>query len=217
MPGAEGRAIVLAASYPPRDYASKADSHEIAAAVKALAGAVFQQGWHLIFGGHPAVSPLILMIAREYGEKNRVVIYQSEYFTHHMSPATRALTQEGFGQIAWVPNVVTEMPPGPDDSVDPTKCPDSLSAMRKRMIMHPSVSGLVLVGGDTGLRQEIDLFRTARRGLPIIAIGAPGGIARELVPESRIPGMAPALKNALATSRNYLTLATKIVSYINSR
>jgi len=89
---ATSRAILLAASYPPREYKSKADSHEIAAAVKALVGAVFQQGWTLVFGGHPAVSPLILMIAREYGQKNRVVIYQSRYFFHHISPATRALT-----------------------------------------------------------------------------------------------------------------------------
>jgi hypothetical protein len=208
------RAILLAASYPPREYKSKADSHEIAAAVKALAGAIFHQGWTLVFGGHPAVSPLILMIAREYGQKNRVVIYQSLYFFHHIGPATRALTEEGFGKIEFVANDRTETPPPPERPVDPTKCPKSLTALRERMVSHPGIMGLVLVGGDTGLRQELDVFSKRHNHLPVIPIGAPGGIARELLSETRAKGLEPRVFQSLHDSRNYLTLCTRIVRYL---
>lgn len=210
------RAILLAASYPPREYRSKADSHEIAAAVKALAGAIFQQGWTLVFGGHPAVSPLVLMIARAYGQKNRVVIYQSAYFVHHTSPATTALTEEGYGKIELIPNDPTEMPPSPLGQVDSTNCPKSLSTMRGQMVSHPGIAGLVLIGGDTGIRQELDIFSEKNGDLPIIPIGAPGGMARELVSETRAFGLAPEVFEALPASRNYLTLCTRIVRYLAS-
>ncbi|MGA2769943.1 MAG: hypothetical protein ABSG26_03910 [Bryobacteraceae bacterium] len=208
------RAIILAASYPPREYKSKADSHEIAAAVKALAGATFQRDWTLVFGGHPAVSPLILMVAREYGTKDRVVIYQSDYFEDHISPATRALTEEQFGEIRFVPHAPDEPAPAPSDPVDATKCPKSLTAMRERMVHHPGVSALVLIGGDTGLRQELDLFAKAHPNLPIIPLGAPGGIAHELASEARGFRMPEDLLIALPDSRNYLTLFTRVMQYL---
>jgi hypothetical protein len=209
-------AVVLAASYPPRDYKSRADSHEIAAAVRALTGAIFQQGWTLVFGGHPAVSPLILMIAREFGQRDRVAIYQSAYFQHHIGPATRALTSENFGKIVFTPNFESEIPPALQAPVDPTKCPKSLEIMRRQMIQHPGVVGLVLIGGDTGLRQELELFAEAHPQFPIVPIGAPGGIARELVGKMHAPGLQPDLQKELAESHNYFTLSSKLVRYLKS-
>jgi SLOG cluster3 family len=215
---AETRGVLMAASYPPRDYRSKADSHEIAAAVNALVGAVFQAGWVLVFGGHPTISPLVLMIAREYGQKNRVMIYQSTYFANHIGPATVALVREGFGEIVPVPHAEEEVPPPASEPINPTKCPRSLTAMRESMMRHPGIAGLVLVGGDTGLREELDLFeKIHQKRLPIIPIGAPGGIAKELVSEARLPGMEVPLLQALQKSKNYLTLCTNIVRYLSVR
>jgi hypothetical protein len=212
------RAVALAASYPPREYRFKSDSHEIAAAVKALAGAIFQAGWVLLFGGHPTISPLVLMIAREYGQKNRVKIYQSTYFENHMGPATLSLVREGFGEIVPVPHTPDEVPPRRSETINPTKCPRSLTAMREKMMRHPGISALVLVGGDTGLRQELDLFANIHeKRLPIIPIGAPGGIARELVPEMQAPRMDEPLRHALAESTNYFTLCANIVRYLSVR
>jgi len=210
------KSILLAASYPGRAYKAKADSHEIASAVKALAGAAFQQGWGLVFGGHPSVAPLILMIAREYGYKERIMIYQSKYFVHHISPATQALTKEGFGKVAFVPNDPSEDPPVASSPIDPTRCPKSLTAMRKVMIRHPGLSGLVLIGGDTGLTQELSLFREVHPNLPIIPIGAPGGIASDLAHELRGGTLGNLSDTMLATSRNYLSLCTWILRFLES-
>jgi hypothetical protein len=209
--------VILVASYPPREYKDKSDSHEIAAAVKALAGAIFQRKWDLVFGAHPAISPLVLMIAREYGVKHRVIIYQSTYFEHHVSPAVRTLTDEGYGLLEPVLHHPSELPPGPEEPVNPTQCPKSLASMRNRMMAHPGVSGLVLIGGDTGLRLELELFAARPERLPIIPIGAPGGIARELWPARWMPGMDDALSEEVRSSPNYLTLMTRLVKYLAER
>jgi hypothetical protein len=213
----ERRALLLSASYPPREYMERSDTHEIAAAVKALAGAVFQKGWTLVFGGHPTISPLVLMIAREYDCKDRVVIYQSAYFKHHISPAVQSLAFEHYGHVELVRNDPGEPPPGPDEELNPARCPRSLALMRESMMKHPEIAALVLIGGDTGVRQELDLFAQKHEDLPMIPIGAPGGIARELVHERRVPGMKDSTAEALATSRNYMTLCTELVRYIASR
>jgi hypothetical protein len=215
-PPRKDRAVLLAASYPPREYKSRADSHEIAAAVKALAGAIFQAGWTLVFGGHPTISPLILMIAREYDRKDRVVIYQSAYFENHIGPATRSLTSEHYGHIEFVENHPSEPPPAVGEKLDPTRCPLSLTLMRESMMQHPGIAALVLIGGDTGLRQELDLFARTHENLPVIPIAAPGGIARELLPELRAPGLQPATLEALGSS-HYMTLCSELMRDLSSR
>jgi SLOG cluster3 family len=206
-------AVVLSVSYAPREY--KANSHEIAAAVKALSGAIFQQNWTLVFGGYPAIFPLILTIAREYGQRHRVMIYQSEYFRSHVGPGTLALLEEGYGNMEQVPNDPSELPPGPLETIDLTKCSKSLGVMWQQMIKHPRLCGLVLIGGDFGLLPELELFKSTHQNLPVIPIRAPGGIAREF--EARIPGWPPFTLAELAASRYYFTLSTRIVRYLGSR
>ena len=208
-------AVVLAASYPPREYKSKADSHEIAAAVKAFIGAVFHKGWRILFGGHPTISPLVLMIAREYGRRGSVTIFQSAYFKNHPGAATQSLAAEHFGRIVLIPNDPAEPIPKRDELADPTKCPKSLSAMRGAMLSEPNIVGLVLIGGDTGLGEELALFRTIMPKRPVIPIAAPGGIASELLDRAHTPEMDERLRTALNGSRNYTFLCARIVNYLN--
>lgn len=218
MPGPLDKpSVLLAASYPAREFGSKADSQEIAAAVKGLIGAVFQRGWAIVFGGHPTISPLILMIAREFGRKEAVTIYQSKYFIHHIGAATLSLVDEGFGEIALINNDSREPTPGPRDPVDPSNCPLSLAAMRKAMVKHPGISGLVLIGGDSGLQEEFELFRGAHPNRPAIPFGSPGGAARELLASSAGLEIDNDLRSTLSDSRNYLALSSRIVGYISAR
>jgi hypothetical protein len=179
-------------------------------------GAVFQQGWGLVFGGHPTISPLILMIAREYGRRQAVVIYQSAFFRNHIATATTELAGQQFGKLEFVENHPLEPPPRPGEPLDPTRCPLSLLAMRKAMISHPNIAGLVLIGGDTGLRQEFELFREMRPDLPAIPIAAPGGIASEFWGSAYTPGMDEQLRSAVAQSRNYLFLFSRVLRYLSA-
>ena len=211
------RFLILAASYPSREYKSGADSHEIASAVKALIGAAFHQGWRIIFGGHPTISPLILMIAREYGQRRSVLIYQSNYFAGHLGQATMDLTREEFGEIVVVPNDPIEVPPGPLEIPDPTECPRSLLAMRRAMFSRSDIGGLILIGGDSGLREEFDLFRVMLPGQPTVPIGFPGGAASELLDWAQLQDMEPKLRAALKGSRNYTYLCAQIIRYVSTR
>jgi hypothetical protein len=210
------RSVVLAASYPMREYRAQSDSHEIAAAVKALAGAVFQNGWSLVFGGHPTISPLILMIAREYDRKDRVIIYQSAYFANHIGPATRSLVSEHYGRMVLIPNVPSEPPPPAEEELDPTKCPRSLTLMRENMMQHPGITAIVLIGGDTGLQEELRLFAQKHKDRPMIPIGRPGGMAQDLVKERHVPGMHPETERTLKSSRDYMTLCSELMRYLSS-
>ena len=207
------RFVVLGASYPPRAYTSTADSHEIAAAAKAFIGAAFQQNWKILFGGHPTISPLVLMIAREYGTKHSVLIYQSKFFANHLGPATLSLAREQYGEIILIENDLREAPPRADETPDPTKCPKSLLLMRKAMLSHSNIGALVLIGGDTGLIEEFELFRTMLPGRPIFPIGFPGGAARDIAPVR----VDHDLQAALVGSRNYLFLCSRIMQRLSPK
>jgi hypothetical protein len=199
--------VFLAASYPSRAYAGKADSHEIARAVKAFLGAVFHQDGKIVFGGHPSISPLVLMMAREYGERGRVLIYQSELYRPLLVEATLALAEEGFGEIRFV-----EAEPG--ESPEPGKCQGSLTRMRESMIEDAVAA--VFIGGDTGLKEEFDLFVKRYPERPAILVGAPGGMARELA--KSVGNIAfpetPGSVEQPTDSRNYNALMLRVVDHI---
>lgn len=76
-------AVFLSASVPdPRrdpKYIGTADLAAIRDAVRALV-AVVAPVRTLVFGGHPAISPFVLLAARELRLEHRVVLYMSRFF-----------------------------------------------------------------------------------------------------------------------------------------
>src|SRR5438045_3972849 len=98
----QGRSVFLSASYPSieraPEYFQTADPDEISHCIVAVARAVISADGRLVFGGHPSVSPLVLMIANEYArcrqgfQKDappRILVYQSAVFDSHIPPATK--------------------------------------------------------------------------------------------------------------------------------
>jgi hypothetical protein len=211
----QARSIILCASYPPRDYKLRADSHEIAAAVTALISAAFERDWSIVFGGHPSIVPLVFMVARELDRKGIVTIYQSNYFVNHLSRAAGSLAEQGYGEIVLVPHDPGEIPPAEGEPVDARRCPRSLARMREVMVSHPGSQALVVIGGDTGVLDEYEIFRRANPLLPAIPIGFPGGAARELGALMNVPGMGEKLKVDLYQSSNYLSLGAQIMKYLS--
>lgn len=207
----QNRFVFLAASYPSREYASTADSHEIARAVKALLGAVFHEHGKIVFGGHPSISPVVLMMAREFGEKDGVWIYQSELFRPLVVQASLDLKEEGYGIIKFI-----KAEPG--ESPEPGKCTASLKKMRESMIAETDPIAAVLIGGDSGLGEELVLFRRRYPHRPVFPIGGPGGKARELLLSGRgfLPKEFPRFWDQLGSSRNYIALMNQAVELITS-
>ena len=214
MTDLRNRFVFLSASYPARKYKDLADSQEIASAVKALVKTVFHAHGKIVFGGHPSISPLVLMMAREFGQCGRIEIYQSEVFDETISKATTRLQAEEYGKIIRIPIDVGERA-RLGANPNPADFPKSLTLMREAMLSQARTNpaAAVFIGGDTGLFEERTLFSVKVQGAPMYPVGAPGGAAREMAEAMRKDNPSE-LANKLATSRNYLSLMLELVADI---
>jgi SLOG cluster3 family len=175
-------AVFLSASVPdprrdPR-YHTTADVSAIREAIVALATVVLPTG-RLLFGGHPAVSPLILLIAQQLGVVDRVRIYQSDFFRSVVPPESLA-----FSSIVWTPEI-----PGDRDG--------SLAAMRGAMLADVPLRSGVFIGGMEGLEAEYALFRQRHVGLPAYAIASTGAAAKIVFAGDPRTPSDPAVRRAL--------------------
>src|SRR4051794_32326260 len=114
---------------PRRDprYIETADLIAIRESVAALAAVIFKRG-KLVFGGHPAISPLVLVVARSLKAEEHVRIYQSEFFRQQIPPESSA-----FADFVWTPRV--------DNNRDA-----SLELMRARMIADGPFEAAFFIG-----------------------------------------------------------------------
>ncbi len=171
MTSLAGQTLFLSASFPHGERAERfpeADPAAIADAVTAVVRAVLQAGGRLVFGAHPTISPLVLLVAGEYGRPDVVEIFQSRQYEPIVPAETRRLAERGFGAIRWT-----------DDVGDRT---ENLALMRRAMLDRELAAG-VFVGGMEGVVEEFELFGERLR----FVIAAPGGAARELAEHAALP------------------------------
>ncbi|MGD1076671.1 MAG: hypothetical protein ABR903_11425 [Thermodesulfovibrionales bacterium] len=156
--------IFLSASIPdPRRntaYWETADLTAIRDAVRALATVVLPSAT-LIWGGHPAITPLIRVVAESVGVsvKEHVVLYQSEFFRDQF-PADN----EAFECV-----IVTRKGTDRDSS---------LEIMRTEMIGRNEFNAGIFIGGMEGVELEFDLFRKFHASAPVFPIASTGAAAR---------------------------------------
>lgn len=188
----KGRAIFLSASVPSPErqerYRRIEDAHlEIEEAVVSLARAVFAESGTLVFGGHPAISPLVAMVAGEYirprfaegsGEEagTPIQIYQSRAFEGFLPDETLMMFRAGYATLHWTDAKDGERfdPKAPRDR---PFCPQSLRHMRQRMIEETAPIAMACIGGMEGVEREVEIFRELRQGAPIYVFGGTGGAA----------------------------------------
>jgi len=194
-----GRFIFLSASIPSGDTATQdveARPGDVADAVVAIARGVLTGGGRLVFGGHPTISPLVLMVAAEYSTRDpsRVMIYQSRLFASLVTDETLRLEREGYGTIRW-----TEAVPGDSPEHGLERLP-SLEVMRVAMLHEVEPVAAFFVGGMDGLTLEYELARYLLPGSPIFCIAGPGGAAAGF---SSVGDLPEPLAESLRTSRLY--------------
>lgn len=196
MTGLERHSVFLSASFPSGPRAAgfePFDPGAIADAVTALVRAVLVAKGRLLFGGHPTITPLVLMVASELHIKDAVDVFQSRWFEEQVTRETRALEDAGFGSIHWMPK-------------SPTR-EASLQTMREAMLGHKRklVAG-VFVGGMEGVVEEFELFPQFQPGVPRVSLVGPGGAAAKLpLAEAR------SVLGEHVTSRRYPFLASVLV------
>lgn len=166
-------AIFLSASVPdPRrgpEYASTADTVAITAAVSALVHVALGRRL-LVWGGHPAITPMVWVVAEalglEYG--SWVKLYQSKYFEDEFPE-----DNERFQNVTY-----TEAVPHDREK--------SLRVMRERMFTEHTFGSAVFIGGMGGIIDEFEMFQKLQpsaKVLPVISTGGAVLKLREWMPE----------------------------------
>jgi hypothetical protein len=197
--------VFLSASTPDpkRDpkYVQDLDLVSIREAVCAVAEVVLAEG-PLVFGGHPAISPLIASIAQQQGTIDRVTIFQSEHF-RPMVPTTSL----AFPSIKWIPEV-------PKDRIA------SLLKMREAMLDRsvPYRAGF-FIGGMDGVEEELAMFRLMHRAAAFWPLASTRGAASVIFARDRqevlgqpAAASSPQLEELLVHTRAYRHVVRELLA-----
>lgn len=175
-------AIFLSAGVPdPRrgpQYAATADTVAITAAVSALVHVTLGRRL-LVWGGQPAITPMIWVVARDIGvDYSRWVrLYQSRHFEDEFPE-----DNEQFRNVTFTEGV----------GADREK---SLQLMRERMFGDHTFRAAVFIGGMGGIVQEYELFRKLQPDAAVVPVVSTGGAVLEVA--SRVGPLPPDLANDL--------------------
>lgn len=159
--------VFLSASIPdPRrspHYATTADTVAITSAVSALVHVLLGRR-PLVWGGHPAITPMIWTVAEDLGVKygDWVTLYQSKFFAEEFPEENKR-----FQNVVFV------------DSVEDSR-EKSLERMREEMLGHGSFQTGIFIGGMEGIVDEFQLFRSMQPQANAIPIFSTGGAVLDL-------------------------------------
>jgi hypothetical protein len=180
-------AIFLSAGVPdPKrgpDYAVTADTVAIGAAVSALVHVTLGRRL-LVWGGQPAITPMIWVVAHDFGvDYGRWVrLYQSRHFRDEFPE-----DNERFQNVTYTDDVEGDRE-------------KSLLAMRERMFSEHRFMAAVFIGGMGGIVQEYELFRRLQPNGAVIPVVSTGGATLE------VAARAGALPADLADELDYVAL-----------
>jgi hypothetical protein len=118
----------------------------------------------IVFGGHPAISPLVELAAINIGAIDNVCIFQSRLFKDVIPQEAK-----NFQNLHWT-RVIKK-----SNEIQTKKA--SLTEMRKKMIQSESFGLAIFIGGMEGIEEEWDLFGQCHAGKPRIPIASTKGAA----------------------------------------
>ena len=198
MNNAVGLRVFLSASVPlpsrnPK-YFNTADVIAIRDAVRALVMVIIEQQGQLVFGGHPAITPMIRLQIAQAGTPvgKRVVMFQSRYFERDFPQDNAA-----FEHIELVDAVE-----GDRDA--------SLRRMREVMLSEPFRIG-IFIGGMEGVEEEHAIFRQLQPHSPAFPIASTGAAAAMLFAgDAKLQQEHPELYNELS----YLSLMRDLINTV---
>ena len=190
------RSIFLSASVPlpsgNQIHFATADVIAIRDAVRALVMVIVERGARLVFGGHPAITPMIRLQVLQSGRAvgDAVTMYQSRFFERSFPE-----DNQFFEQVVLVDAV------GGDRET-------SLEAMRRTMFDQRFQAG-IFIGGMEGVEEEYVMFRDIHPKTPAFPIASTGAAARKLYEaDLRLAQMHA----ELSTEVSYLTLMRNLTA-----
>lgn len=141
-----------------------ANVEAISAAVGALMDVVARDSeWHLVWGGHPTIAPMLAKGLARHGLRmsDRVTVYLSEEFSDVMAPESVDLGVR----------VMTERLGSREES---------LQRLRERMIGENEFEAAVFIGGMEGVEQEYRLLREMQPEVKCMPVASTGGAAKRI-------------------------------------
>jgi hypothetical protein len=195
------RNVFLSASVPLPSrnavYFFTADVIAIRDSVRALVMVIMEQGSRLVFGGHPAITPMIRLQILQSGRPvgKTVIMYQSRFFERSFHE-----DNQFFERVIMV------------DGVDGNR-DASLEIMRKSMLDQRFQAG-IFIGGMEGVEEEYAMFREMHPRTPAYPIASTGAAANKLYEENR--ELARTHAN-LSNEVSYLTLMRNLTTPIKRR
>ena len=196
MTSLAGNHIFLSASSPSGERGRKFEpysSSEIADAVSDVVSAVLHSGGKLLFGGHPKITPVVILIVCELEVECAVDIFQSEWFKGDSKGEDYLLAKLGLGKVHWTEKKDT--------------LPESLETMRNEMFSFVRPAGAVFVGGMEGIPLEYEMLGRRWPDVPRVPLAGPGGAAANLEIDKSLPKDLVERVN----SRHYPRVASLIV------
>jgi hypothetical protein len=168
-------AIFLSASVPDKrskNYVFEADTIAIASAVRSLVYVALGRR-PIIWGGHPAITPIVWSMAESMGIDYGawVKLYQSQYFQDSYPE-----DNVRFRNVVFTENINANLE-------------DSLLNMRKRMFYENDYSCAIFIGGMSGIQAEFNLFRKIKPQVPCFPILSTGGATLLLKDQYLLSGM----------------------------
>jgi len=144
-------------------YLETADVAAIRDSIRAVVSVVVP-GSQIVFGGHPASTPLIRLLVRQMtpNVRRRVILYQSLFFKTRFPPEVSE-----FEEVRFIDAV--------DGDLDA-----SLTKMRGAMIGARNFDAAVFLGGMEGVEIEYDIFRRLHPNRPAYPVASTGAAARIL-------------------------------------
>ena len=178
-------------------YFETADVVAIRDAVRALVMVVIEQGARLVFGGHPAISPMIRLqvLQSRTAVGDIVVMYQSRFFERSFPDDNKA-----FERVVLIDAV-------PEDR------DASLTAMRRSMLDQQFGIG-IFIGGMEGVEHEYGMFREMHPKTPAFPIASTGAAAGKLyAADPDLTKKHPELADEIS----YLTLMRNLTASLRRR
>lgn len=170
------KAVFLSASVPVagRAGADDFDAFLIKEAVTALIEVILGR-YLLVWGGQPAITPMIWEAARRYNVSypDVVTLYQSEYWKGRYPKTNTAF--ENFVETEAIPS---------DKAA-------SLAIMRNQMLSSHAFHGGVFIGGMEGVLDEYEIFKVHNPNAIVLPIPSPGGTSRILFERELGQGRLP--------------------------
>lgn len=160
-------------------YLATADIIAIRDAVIALASVVLPR-YHLIWGGHPSITPLIANVLRHSNKKvnSSVTVYQSGYFVKEFPKENKD-----------VEHVVVTESLGERMS--------SLDLMRRQMVIENDFAAAVFIGGMDGVEDEYKMFVESHPEAKVFPMASTGAAALMLY-DANSDAFNERLKNDMA-------------------